>query len=137
MTGASLGPRSSAAPKATIAQAVPKNDLAIVRAAQGSTSLPRSFNQPQAPPPLSVPGLLAPNMSSEAEQVGRILTGQPLNARLGSPPPAFARFHPRKYPYRTRRADDDKSSHYRQLGRGQADRGHARPPWSFSPRSPT
>ncbi len=88
MTGASLAPRSFAAAKATIAQAVPKNDLAIVRTAQGSTSLPRSFNQPQAPPPLTVPGLLAPNMSSEAEQVGRILTGQPLDARLGRPSPS-------------------------------------------------
>ncbi len=90
MTGASLGPRSSPAPTATIAHAVPKDDVAMVRTAQDSTALRRSFKEPQARPPLSVSGLLAPDMSSEAEQVGRILTGEPLNAQLGPPLSVFS-----------------------------------------------
>ena len=88
--GASLSPRRTAEPGdlgTMMAQARPLNDLAVVRTAQAPPSLPQSLNLPQPPPPLNAPGLLAPNVTSEAEQVGRLLTGQPLNARIGTVPP--------------------------------------------------
>jgi hypothetical protein len=41
-------------------------------------SLPTSLSQPQPPPVTPSPTLLAPNVANEAEQVARMLTGQPL-----------------------------------------------------------
>jgi hypothetical protein len=41
-------------------------------------SLPPAFNLPQPPAVSSLPTLLPPNVSNEAEQVARMLTGQPL-----------------------------------------------------------
>ncbi len=80
--GASTGLRSPGKPGAAdpvMTQARPVNDLAVVRTAQ-SVSPPRSQSLPQAPPAMFAPGLLAPNVTTEAEEVGKLLTGQPLGA---------------------------------------------------------
>ncbi len=53
-------------------------DPAIVRTAQEVKSLPSFLTAPQQTSALSKPPLLAPNITSEAEQVARMLTGQPL-----------------------------------------------------------
>ena len=87
-TGASTSPRSPAEPgdiSPAIAQSRRVNDLAVVRTAQ-SGSLPQSLTLPQSPPCLNAPGLLAPNITSEAEQIGKLLTGQPLNGGGTLPP---------------------------------------------------
>jgi hypothetical protein len=65
-------------------------DPAIRRVAQDVKSLPSFLNTPQRPPSLQMPPLLAPNMTSEAEQVARMLTGQPLPASTASPNPTSA-----------------------------------------------
>jgi hypothetical protein len=54
-------------------------DSALHRTAQSAPSVPASFNLPQPPPFLNSPVLQSPNVGSEAEQVARMLTGQPFN----------------------------------------------------------
>jgi hypothetical protein len=71
----------------SIAATRPVSDLGVVRTAQGPASLPPFSNLPQAPQVLDTRALLPPNVASEAEQVGRLLTGQPVNAQIGSIPP--------------------------------------------------
>ena len=63
------------------------NDLALVRVSQDVGSLPSFLKAPQATPSLDKPPLLAPNITSEAEQVARLLTGQPLPANIPVPNP--------------------------------------------------
>ena len=57
-------------------------DPALVRTAQEVKSLPPFLTAPQRTPALGTPPLLAPNITSEAEQVARMLTGQPLPASV-------------------------------------------------------
>lgn len=71
-----------------LARLWPDNDLALVRISQQAGSLPRFLTAPQATPSLGKPPLLAPNISSEAEQVARLLTGQPLPANVPVSKPA-------------------------------------------------
>jgi hypothetical protein len=65
-------------------------DPALIRTAQ-QLQLPSpstSFlNAPQPPPFLNTPALLSPNVSSEAEQISKILTGQPVATTVSIPPP--------------------------------------------------
>ena len=63
-------------------------DPALTRTARQAQSTTASQNAPQPPPPPYRPPLLAPNVSSEAEQVARLLTGQPLAAAVAIPPAA-------------------------------------------------
>jgi hypothetical protein len=62
-----------------LSQAQGAVDPALVRVAH---QLPSFLNAPQAPAALNRPSLLAPNITSEAEQVARLLTGQPLPANV-------------------------------------------------------
>jgi hypothetical protein len=82
-----------------LASASGGQDPALVRTAQASPSLspsslptprslptPSSFlNAPQPPPALNTPALLGPNVSSEAEQIAKMLTGQPIATTVASP----------------------------------------------------
>ena len=71
---------------------VPRRDQdpAIVRTAQEVKSLPSFLTAPQQTPALSNPALLAPNITSEAEQVARLLTGQPLPPNVPQSEPLSA-----------------------------------------------
>jgi hypothetical protein len=70
---------------------MPSGDPEVVRTAQRVT--PRSsslLNVPQQPPAMTAPSLLAPNISTEAEQVSRILTGQPIATTVSTGPSGTA-----------------------------------------------
>ncbi len=61
------------------------SDPAVVRTAQQFPGLPSFLTAPQQPPALAMPPLLAPNVTSEAEQAARMLTGQPLPPNVPFP----------------------------------------------------
>ena len=79
--------------------AVGSEDPAVVRTAQGlalpsilptlpsvpSQSMSSFLQTPQPPPPLSMPALLAPNIASEAEQISKVVTGQPIATAVTGP----------------------------------------------------
>ena len=54
-------------------------DTAILRTAQAAPTAPGVLSLPQPPPFLDTRVLQSPNVGSEAEQVARMLTGQPFN----------------------------------------------------------
>ena len=58
-----------------------------MRVSQDVGSLPQFLKAPQALPSLGKPPMLAPTGTSEAEQVVRLLTGQPLPAGVPIPNP--------------------------------------------------
>jgi hypothetical protein len=70
-------------------------DPALVRTAQStalsnlpafpSQSVPSFLNLPQPPPALAAPSLLAPNVASEAEQISKVMTGQPIAPTVSGP----------------------------------------------------
>ena len=62
-------------------------DFDVERTAQTSASTPPSLSVPQVPPALDTRVLQSPNVTSEAEQVARLLTGQPINPNIASTPP--------------------------------------------------
>ncbi len=64
-------------------------DPALIRTAQ-LPPLPPFLNAPQPPPALNTPALLAPNVASEAEQVSKLLTGQPVATTISIPPPSLS-----------------------------------------------
>ena len=57
-------------------------DAALLRTAQPAPPPPAVLNLPQPPPPLDTRTLLSPNITSESEQVARMLTGQPFNPNI-------------------------------------------------------
>ena len=63
------------------------SDPALIRTAQQlQLPSPSSFLSATQPPPvLNTPALLAPNVSSEAEQISKMLTGQPVATRVSIP----------------------------------------------------
>lgn len=61
-------------------------DPALTRTAQQPQSTSASQNATQPSPPLYAPPLLGPNVSSEAEQVAKLLTGQPIPTTVTIPP---------------------------------------------------
>jgi hypothetical protein len=66
-------------------------DAALLRTAQSAPPSPSVLNLPQPPPPLDTRTLLSPNITSESEQVARMLTGQPFNPNIPVvPAPASA-----------------------------------------------
>jgi len=68
------------------------NDPALIRTAQ-QLQLPSPsplLNAPQPPPVLNSPALLSPNVSSEAEQISKMLTGQPVPTTVSTPAPGSA-----------------------------------------------
>ncbi len=81
-----LAPSNSAATVKLSTQLPGDRDPAVVRTSQQLPKLRSFLTTPQQPPTLAMPPLLTPNMTSEAEQVARMLTGQPLpaNTRLPS-----------------------------------------------------
>ena len=79
-----MPPETFNGPKLTVTQG--HKDPSLVRTAQ-QASLPRSLSVPQPPPVLNTPTLLAPNVSAEAEQVSKFLTGQAVATTVSMPPP--------------------------------------------------
>jgi hypothetical protein len=71
-----------------LAAARGRKDPALTRTAQQgpAPSLPPIMNLPQPPPVLNTPTLLSPNVSSEAEQVAKLLTGKPVPTTVSVPP---------------------------------------------------
>jgi hypothetical protein len=67
-----------------------QRDPAVIRTSQQLPDLPTFLTTPQQAPRLSKPPLLAPNITSEAEQVARMLTGQPLPPNTTSSMPSGA-----------------------------------------------
>jgi hypothetical protein len=67
-------------------------DPALIRTAQPlQLPSPSSFlNAPQPPPFLNTPALLSPNVSNEAEQISKILTGQPITTTVSNLAPGSA-----------------------------------------------
>lgn len=75
-----------------LAAARATTDRALVRTAQ-QLQLPSPssiLNATQPPPALNTPVLLAPNVASEAEQISKMLTGQPIATTVSTPTPATA-----------------------------------------------
>jgi hypothetical protein len=72
-----------------LAAAQGHKDQALIRTAQ-QVQMPSSFlNATQPPLALDNPALLTPNVSSEAEKISKILTGQPIATTVTIPPPAL------------------------------------------------
>ena len=57
-----------------------------MRTAQQAPVLPGRMNVPQPPAALYNPTLLSPSVSTEAEQVSKLLTGQPVPTTVSVPP---------------------------------------------------
>ena len=74
-----MSPEAFDGPKLGMTKA-PGKDPALVRTAETFQlpSLSSFMNAPQPPPSLDTPALLSPNISSEAEQISKLLTGQPV-----------------------------------------------------------
>lgn len=83
-TGASLDRPERGEPGLRTSRTRPASDQDVIRASQ-SISLPQGLSLPQSPAPLAVPEFLAPGASKEAEQVGKLLTGQPLDLAAALP----------------------------------------------------
>jgi hypothetical protein len=73
--GAMLGPAKRELPVVDLKS----KDTAVKQTAQSAPSAPAALSLPQPPPFLNRPVLQSPNVGSEAEQVARMLTGQPFN----------------------------------------------------------
>jgi hypothetical protein len=63
----------------------PTRDAGLVRTAQSTPTPPAALAAPQPPAPLNAPSLLSPNVTNEAEQVARVLTGKPFDPNATIP----------------------------------------------------
>ena len=78
-------PASFQCPTARL-RTVARTDESVVRSAQSLPRFPQALDLPQMPPALEAPLLLKPNVSSEAEQVAKLLTGQSVAQTLTAQP---------------------------------------------------